>query len=103
MFFLKAFFYLLISLYFVSPRVIRSMDLYFLNEIKYCLDNQLKDKCKEIILELEALQTIEEEKGNFRCQTSILGLQSELIKAIDSNHRNFDFEGVSITFVIKNC
>ena len=100
---LRAFTYLLISFYFISPRIVKSVDLDFLDELTYCLELESKDKCDYIIAEIENTQLDQYEKGNFKCQTSLLGLQTELIKSIYFDQTNDRFKGFTIPFVIKNC
>ena len=46
-FFLKHFFIYNLTLFVFQE--LQDLWIYILNEIKYCLDNQLKDKCEEII------------------------------------------------------
>ncbi len=103
MFLLRAFTYLLISFYFVSPKIVKSVNLDFIDELNYCLELQLKNKCDYIIAEIENTQLDQYEKGNFKCQTSLLGLQTEMIKSIYFDQTNDRFEGFTIPFVIKNC
>ncbi len=75
----------------------------FLKEFKNCFETKNEDKCNKIILLTERMQLREYNEGNFKCQTSILGLQTELI-------RNIYFHGVkdnvfekTIQSLIKNC
>jgi len=74
-----------------------------LNELKKCFKDENYNKCKKIILLTERMQTREYYKGNLKCQTSILGLQSEVIKNIyfDKNKDNFSLK--TIPSLIKNC
>ena len=42
----------------------------------------LQDKvCSNLFLEIEKLQLVESEQNRYKCQASILGLQTELIEA----------------------
>ena len=71
--------------------------------LKTCLRKSNYEECKELILIMEKLQVEASNKGNFKCQTSLLGIQTELIK-------NFYFEENDIiqkssikSNLIKNC
>ena len=75
----------------------------FLKELKRCFETENEDKCKEMILLTERMQLREFYKGNLKCQTSILGLQTELIRNIyfDREKENVSWE--TIPSLIKNC
>ena len=68
-----------------------------------CHNNPLLKKCKDIISYTESLQLKEYEKGNLRCQTSLLGAQTELIKKMYFSKSEDDSTKINIPFVIKNC
>ena len=59
--------------------------------------------CKELVSEIEKLQLIVFDQNRFKCQSSLLGLQSAIIEAYFL--RNFSNERISfmIPYVIKNC
>ena len=65
-------------------------------------DFQPKD-CKELVSEIEKLQIVEFDQNRFKCQSSLLGLQSKIIEAYFL--KNFSNEQISFMFpyVIKNC
>ena len=75
----------------------------FLKELKKCFKIDKYDKCKEMILLTERLQLREYYKGNFKCQTSILGLQTELIRNIYFNSYKKNISEKAIPSLIKNC
>ena len=75
----------------------------FLTELQQCFETDNDDKCKEIILQTERIQLSEYYKGNLKCQTSILGLQTELIRNIYFKRHKEDFYGRTIPSLIKNC
>ena len=75
----------------------------FLKELKKCLKNESNYKCKELILLTERMQLREYYKGNFKCQTSLLGLQTELIKNIYFEREKDNISGKTIPSLIKNC
>ncbi len=59
--------------------------------------------CRELISEIEKLQLVVFDQNRFKCQSSLLGLQSEIIEAYFL--KNFSNERISIMtpYVIKNC
>ena len=68
-----------------------------------CLkDSQTKD-CKELVFEIEKLQLVVFDQNRFKCQSSLLGLQSEIIEAYFL--KNFSNKRISfmIPYVNKNC
>ena len=75
----------------------------FLKEIKKCFEFDKEDKCKEMILFTERMQLREYFKGNLKCQTSLLGLQTELIRNIYFDREKNNEFGRTIPSLIKNC
>ena len=75
----------------------------FLKELKKCFEIQNYDKCNEMILLTEQMQLREYYKGNLKCQTSILGLQTALIKNIYFDKQKDNDSGKTIRSLIKNC
>ena len=75
----------------------------FLKELKKCFEAEKEDKCKEMILLTERMQLREYYKGNLKCQTSILGLQTELIRNIYFDREKDNVFGKAIPSLIKNC
>jgi len=74
-----------------------------LKEASYCIKDSQAQVCKELISEIEKLQLIVFDQNRFKCQSSLLGLQTEIIEAYFFN--NFSNERISlmIPYVIKNC
>ena len=68
-----------------------------------CIKDSQTQKCKELVSEIEILQLVVFDQNRFKCQSSLLGLQSEIIKAYFL--KNFSNERISfmIPYVIKNC
>ena len=68
-----------------------------------CLKDSKTQVCKELVSELEKLQLVVFDQNRFKCQSSLLGLQSEIIEAYF--FKNFSNERISfmIPYVIKNC
>ena len=74
-----------------------------LKEASYCIKNSQAQVCKKLFSEIEKLQLLVFDQNRFKCQSSLLGLQSEIIEAYFFN--NFSNERISLMtpYVIKNC
>ena len=74
-----------------------------LKESSNCIKDSQTQICKELVSEIEKLQIIEFDQNRFKCQSSLLGLQSKIIEAYFL--KNFSNEKISFMFpyVIKNC
>ena len=74
-----------------------------LKEASYCMKDSQAQVCKELISEIEKLQLLVFDQNRFKCQSSLLGLQTEIIEAYF--FKNFSNERISlmIPYVIKNC
>ena len=68
-----------------------------------CFKDSRTQICKELVFEIEKFQLEVFDQKRFKCQSSLLGLQTEIIEAYFFN--NFSNEGISlmIPYVIKNC
>ena len=68
-----------------------------------CIKDSQTLFCKELIAEIEKLQLVVFDQNKFKCQSSLLGMQSAIIEAYFL--RNFSNERISfmIPYVIKNC
>ena len=68
-----------------------------------CFKDSRTQICKELVSEIEKLQLLVFDQNRFKCQSSLLGLQSAIIEA----HflKNISNERISFTipYVIKNC
>ena len=74
-----------------------------LRQSSECIKDSQNQVCRELVSQLEKLQLVVFEQNRFKCQSSLLGLQSELIEAYFL--KNFSNERISfmIPYVIKNC
>ena len=74
-----------------------------LKNASYCIKDSQAQVCKELVFEIEKLQLLVFDQNRFKCQSSLLGLQTEIIEAYFFN--NFSNEKISlmIPYVIKNC
>ena len=70
---------------------------------RHCSKASQAQVCKELISEIEKLQLVVFEQNRFKCQSSLLGMQSAIIEAYFLG--NFSNERISfmIPYVIKNC
>ena len=59
--------------------------------------------CKELVSEIEKLQLVVFDQNRFKCQSSLLGLQSEIIKAYYFKKSSNERISLMIPYVIKNC
>ena len=68
-----------------------------------CIKDSQTQDCKELVSEIEKLQLVVFEQNRFKCQSSLLGLQSAIIEVYFL--KNFSNERISFTipYVIKNC
>ena len=74
-----------------------------LKESSDCIKDSQNQVCKELVSEIEKLQLVIFDQDRFKCQSSLLGLQTEIIEAYFFH--NFSNERISlmIPYVIKNC
>ena len=74
-----------------------------LKEASYCIKDSQAQVCKELISEIEKFQLLVFDENRFKCQSSLLGMQSAIIEA--DFFKNFSNERISFTipYVIKNC
>ena len=74
-----------------------------LKEASYCIKDSQSQVCRELISEIEKLQLLVFDQNRFKCQSSLLGMQSAIIEAYFL--KNFSNERISfmIPYVIKNC
>ena len=68
-----------------------------------CVKYSQPQVCRELVSEIEKFQIIVFDQYRFKCQSSLLGLQSEIVEAYFL--KNFSSEKISfmIPYVIKNC
>ena len=74
-----------------------------LKQSSECIKDFQNQVCRELVSQIEILQLVVFDQNRFKCQSSLLGLQSELIEAYFL--KNFSNEIISfmIPYVIKNC
>jgi len=74
-----------------------------LKDASFCIEDSQAQVCKELVSEIEKLQLLVFDQNRFKCQSSLLGMQSAIIEAYFL--KNFSNERISFTipYVIKNC
>ena len=74
-----------------------------LKNASFCIKDSQAKVCKELVFEIEKLQLLVFDQNRFKCQSSLLGMQSAIIEAYF--FKNFSNERISsmIPSVIKNC
>ena len=74
-----------------------------LKESSDCIKDSQPQVCKELVSKIERLQLVVFDQNRFKCQSSLLGMQSAIIEAYFL--KNFSNEQISFMFpyVIKNC
>ncbi len=68
-----------------------------------CFKNYQFKLCSSLFLEMEKKHLFESEQNRYKCQASILGLQTELIEAYYFKKLKKTPNGIMIPYVIKNC
>ena len=64
-----------------------------LKEASYCIKDSQSQVCRELISEIEKLQLLVFDQNRFKCQSSLLGMQSAIIEAYFL--KNFSNERIS--------
>ena len=74
-----------------------------LKETNGCIQDSKTQVCKELVSQIEKLQLVVFDQNRFKCQSSLLGMQSAIIEAYFL--KNFSNERISfmVPYVIKNC
>ena len=97
-FFLK---FLFLSNFVMAETIPTKSDI--LKQTSVCIKDFQTQVCKELVSEIEKFQLVVFDQNRFKCQSSLLGLQSAIIEAYFL--KNFSNERISfmIPYVIKNC
>ena len=74
-----------------------------LKQSNECFEDPQNQVCRDLVSQIEKLQSVAFDQNNFKCQSSLLGLQSGLIEAYFL--KNFSNQRIlfMIPYVIKNC
>ena len=68
-----------------------------------CFKDSGTQVCKELVSEIEKLQLVVFDQNRFKCQSSLLGLQSAIIEAYFYKNSSNERISLMIPYVIKNC
>ncbi len=93
-------FLLLLNPIFAEQSLTKSEILSKANE---CFKDLQYKLCNSLFLEIEKMQLVESDQKRYKCQASILGLQTELIEAYYFKKLKKNRNGMMIPHVIKNC
>ena len=74
-----------------------------LKEASNCIQDSQAQVCKELISEIEKLQLLVFDQNRFKCQSSLLGMQSAIIEADFLKNSSNERISFIIPYVIKNC
>ena len=74
-----------------------------LKEASYCVKDSQAQVCKELVSEIEKLQLVVFEQNRFKCQSSLMGMQSAIIEAYFLKNLSKERISLMIPYVIKNC
>jgi len=74
-----------------------------LKEASYCIEDSQAQVCIELISEIEKLQLLVFDQNRFKCQSSLLGMQSAIIEAYFYENSSNERISLMIPYVIKNC
>ena len=68
-----------------------------------CLENSQNKECGELVSQIEKLQFVEFDQNRIKCQSSLLGLQSEIIEVYFFKNLTNERIPFMIPYVVKNC
>ena len=68
-----------------------------------CIKDSQTQVCKELVSEIEKLQLLVFDQNRFKCQSSLLGMQSAIIEAYFYKNSSNERISLMIPYVIKNC
>ena len=74
-----------------------------LKNASYCIKDSQSQVCRELISEIEKLQLLVFDQNRFKCQSSLLGMQSAIIEAYFLKNLSNERISFMIPYVIKNC
>ena len=74
-----------------------------LKQYDECIKSSQNRVCEDLVSEIEKFQIVVFDQNRFKCQSSLLGLQSEIIEAYFFNNSSNEKISLMIPYVIKNC
>ena len=93
--------FLLLSNFVIAETIPTKSEI--LKQTSICMKYSQTQVCKKLISEIEKLQLVVFDQNRFKCQSSLLGLQSEIIEAYFFNNSSNNRVSFMIPYVIKNC
>ena len=93
--------FLLLSNFVIAETIPTKSEI--LKKSSYCFKNSRTQICKELVSEIEKLQLVVFDQNRFKCQSSLLGLQSEIVEAYFFKNISHKRNSFMIPYVIKNC
>ncbi len=93
--------FVLLSNPIVAGQLMSKSDI--LKKTNECFKDLQYKVCSNLFLEIEKIQLVESDQNRYKCQTSILGLQTELIEAYYFKKSKKNKNRMMLPYVIKNC
>ena len=94
-------FFVLLSNPVVAEQLLTKSEI--LKKSTQCFKNFQYKVCSNLLLEIEKIQLFESEQDRYKCQASMLGLQTELIESYYFKKLRKKQNGIMIPYVINNC
>ena len=85
----------------VAEQLINKSEI--LRKANECFKDLQFKVCSTLFVEIEKIQLVESEQKKYKCQASILGLQTELIEAYYFRKLKKNKNGMMLPYVNKNC
>ena len=93
--------FLLLSNFVIAETISTKSNI--LKQSSDCIKDSQTQVCKKLVSEIEKLQLVVFHQNRFKCQSSLLGLQSEIIEAYFYKNFSDKRNSFMIPYVIKNC
>ena len=93
--------FLLSSNFLIAETIPRKSKI--LKKSSECFKDTQSQVCRDLVFQIEKLQLEIFNQNKFKCQSSLLGLQSELIEAHFLKSLSNEKNGFMVPYVIKNC
>ncbi len=74
-----------------------------LEQFSDCIKDSQPKVCKELVSEIEKLQLAVYDQNRFKCQSSLLGMQSAIIETYFLKKTSKEKISFMVPYVIKNC
>ena len=74
-----------------------------LKQSSECFKDSQSQACRDLVFQIERIQLKVFDQNKFKCQSSLLGLQSELVEAYFFKSFSNDRTSFMLPYVIKNC